>query len=148
MKNTVYNIEAVNRALPMVREAEYQLTRAQDKLRSARNWGIWDIMGGGLISTLVKHGKTDDANSCIRQAGRLMERVERLLPEICVGEAPVDEGGFGRIADVLFDGLFADLYMQGRINEQRDAVDEMLRRVRRVERELMRVGNGESGVGK
>jgi len=50
---TTYNREAVNKALPMVREAEYQLVRAQDKLDSARSWGIWDILGGGIISTLV-----------------------------------------------------------------------------------------------
>ena len=72
-----------------------------------------------------------------------MERVQDMLPDVYVGEAPVDEGGFGRVADVLFDGFFADMYMQGRINDQREAVDEMLQRVRRVERELMRIGNQE-----
>lgn len=133
------NRETIDRALPMVREAVYQLERAQDKLDSARNWGVWDLLGGGIISTLIKHGKTDDANDCIREAARLMERVQRMLPEAQVGEAPVDEGGFGRVADVLFDGLFADLYMQGRINDQREAVSRMLSRVRRVERELERM---------
>ena len=133
--------EVLNRALPMVREAAYQLERAQDKLDSARSWGVWDLLGGGLISTLVKHSRTDDANDCIRQAARLMERVQRMLPEAWVGEAPVDEGGFSRVADVLFDGFFTDLYMQGRIGNQRRAVDEMLSRVRRVERELTRMAS-------
>ncbi|MBR3504632.1 MAG: hypothetical protein IKO07_10400 [Clostridia bacterium] len=132
------NREILGKALPMVREAAYQLERAQDMLDSARNWGVWDMLGGGLVTTLIKHGKADDANACIRQAARLMERVERLLPEAYVGEAPVDEGGFGRVADVLFDGFFTDLYMQGRLKDQRRAVDEMLSRVRRVERELVR----------
>lgn len=132
------NREILGKALPMVREAAYQLERAQDMLDSARNWGVWDMLGGGLFTTLIKHGKADDANACIRQAARLMERVERLLPETYVGEAPVDEGGFGRVADVVFDGFFTDLYMQGRLKDQRRAVDEMLSRVRRVERELVR----------
>ena len=138
---TMATREVINKALPMVREAAYQLERAQDKLDSARGWGVWDMLGGGLVATLVKHGKADDANACIRQAARLMERVERMLPDACVGEAPVDEGGFGRVADVLFDGFFTDLYMQGRIKDQRAAVDEMLSRVRRVERELMRMSD-------
>ena len=136
-----YNREAIKRALPMVREAAYQLERAQDMLDSARGWGIFDILGGGLLSTLIKHGKTDDANECVSEAARLMERVQRLLPDIYVGEAPIDEGGFGRVADVLFDGFFTDLYMHGRINDQREAVDEMLSRVRRVERELTRMND-------
>ena len=138
---TMATREVINKALPMVREAAYQLERAQDKLDSARGWGVWDMLGGGLISTLVKHGKTDDANECICQAARLMERVQRLLPDMDVGRAPVDVGGFGRVADVLFDGFFTDLYMQGRINDQREAVGEMLSRVRRVERELTRMSN-------
>ena len=62
-----------------------------------------------------------------------------LLPDVYVGEAPVDEGGFGRVADVIFDGFFTDMYMQGRINDQREAVDEMLARVRRLDRELTRM---------
>ena len=138
-QSNMYNTEAVNRALPMVREAAYHLEKAQDQLASARNWGIWDILGGGLISTLVKHGRMDDANAEIHEAGRLMERVQALLPEICVGDAPEREHGFARVADLLFDGLFADIYMQGRISDQREAVDEMLARVRRVERELTRI---------
>ena len=138
---TMTSREIIGKALPMVREAAYQLERAQDKLDSARNWGVWDILGGGFIATLVKHGKMDDANDCIRQAARLMERVQRMLPEAYAGEAPIDEGGFGRMADVVFDGLFADLYMQSRVKDQRRAVDGMLSRVRRIERELTRMAN-------
>ena len=138
---TGYGRDVVNRALPLVREAAYLLEQAQDRLDSARRWGVWDILGGGLISTLIKHGRTDDANDCIREAGRLMERVQAMLPGARVGDAPVDEGGFGRVADVIFDGFFADIYMQGRINDQREAVDKMLARVRRLERELDRMAN-------
>ena len=123
----------------MVREAVYQLERAQDRLGSARNWGIFDILGGGLISTLVKHDRMDSAGDCIREASRLMERVRQMLPDIQVGGIPTEGDGFGRVADLLFDGFFTDMYMQGRINDRREAVDRMLSRVRRLERELTRL---------
>ena len=32
-------------------------TQASDKLGSARNWGIFDMLGGGFISDFVKHPK-------------------------------------------------------------------------------------------
>ena len=124
------------KALPMVREAAYQLEQAQQKLSSARNWGIFDLLGGGFISTLVKHSKVDDANDCIRHAARLMERVGDMLPEIDAGDAPLEEGGFRRFADLVFDGLWSDLYMQGKINDQRAAVERMLERVRAAERAI------------
>ena len=47
-------INAGNRALRSLREA-------QDNLNSAKNWGIWDMFGGGFISTMAKHSKMDCA---------------------------------------------------------------------------------------
>ena len=39
-------VEAGKRALRSLREAEEQLN-------SAKNWGLWDMFGGGVISTMV-----------------------------------------------------------------------------------------------
>ena len=40
-------MEAGNRALHSLREA-------QANLDSARNWGLWDMFGGGTITSLLK----------------------------------------------------------------------------------------------
>ena len=40
-------MEAGNRALHSLREA-------QANLDSARNWGLWDMFGGGTITSLIK----------------------------------------------------------------------------------------------
>lgn len=45
---------AGNRALKSLRNA-------QDSLNSAKNWGLWDMFGGGFISTMAKHSKMDSA---------------------------------------------------------------------------------------
>lgn len=42
--------EAGNRALT-------SLHSAQDMLKSAGNWGLLDMFGGGLISGMAKHSK-------------------------------------------------------------------------------------------
>ena len=47
-------IEAADRALE-------HLYRARDLLHSARNWGAFDILAGGFISSLIKRGKMSDA---------------------------------------------------------------------------------------
>ena len=44
------------------------LREAQKHLDSARGWGIFDMLGGGTISTLIKHSKMGDARRCIEQA--------------------------------------------------------------------------------
>ncbi len=51
-------VEAAKRALRSLREAEEQLN-------SAKNWGLWDMFGGGFISTMVKQSKMDRAKQSI-----------------------------------------------------------------------------------
>jgi chromosome segregation ATPase len=37
------------------------LRQVSSELGSAANWGTWDMLGGGMISTMVKHSKIDSA---------------------------------------------------------------------------------------
>ena len=54
-------MEAGNRALHSLREA-------QANLDSARNWGLWDMFGGGTITSLIKSSKMDRARQSIEEA--------------------------------------------------------------------------------
>ena len=55
-----------------IREAQYagqralaSLHMAEEKLGSARNWGIWDMLGGGFFTDMMKHSKISEASSYI-----------------------------------------------------------------------------------
>lgn len=106
------------------------LRRAQSELNSARNWGVYDIFGGGLISTLIKHDKINNADTYIKEAQYKLERFYQELDDI--GETfgtnlAVDD--FLTFADWFFDGLIADFMVQSRINRMREEVDRMIARV-------------------
>ena len=60
-KETQEAISAGERALSSLRNA-------QNELSSAKNWGLFDMLGGGFVSTLVKHGKMDNAKRYMEQA--------------------------------------------------------------------------------
>ena len=61
-KNEIYEaIQAGERALTC-------LGRAQERLNSARNWGILDLFGGGFITDMVKHSRM---NAAITPVGSL-----------------------------------------------------------------------------
>ena len=49
--------EAVNAA----NDALYNLGNAESVLKSAKGWGIADILGGRMIVTAIKRGKMNDA---------------------------------------------------------------------------------------
>ncbi|CAK4839792.1 unnamed protein product [Aphanomyces euteiches] len=70
--------EAV-RAGELVQQA---LERAEDCLRSAKNWGTYDLLGGGMISTAIKHGRMDDAQDHIRTAQNRLSQFAKELKDV------------------------------------------------------------------
>ncbi|WP_369282387.1 hypothetical protein [Oscillibacter sp. GMB15532] len=86
-----------------------QIASIEGSLDSAEGWGTWDLLGGGLISDLVKHSHLDDAQAQINDLQDRLRRYHTELADVTVQanvQAQVD--GFLRFADYFFDGLFAD----------------------------------------
>ena len=110
------------------------LRRAQSDLNSARNWGIFDLLGGGMISSLVKHSKLSDAQRHIDQARYDLDVFRRELADVNVPDVQID--GFLSFADFFFDGFLADFMVQSRINDARARLEDACRRVEDVLRQL------------
>ena len=66
------------------------LRQAQRCLDSARGWGVLDILGGGLITNLVKHSKLSDAQRCIDQAQYDLDAFRRELADVNLPYAEID----------------------------------------------------------
>ena len=47
----------VNQAINLTDQLISELDQAERQLASARNWGFLDVLGGGLITDLIKHSK-------------------------------------------------------------------------------------------
>ena len=124
-----------------VQEARYAGLRALDSLRaaqkaleSARGWGIFDILGGGTISTLVKHSKLDRAREHIENAQYALKKFRHELADVDLPDVRID--GLLTFADFIFDGFFADLLVQQRINEARRQIERTCRQVEDILRRL------------
>ena len=68
------DIAQVNQALNLTNQLIGELDQAERQLSSARNWGFVDILGGGIITDLIKHSKLNNAKAS-------MDRVQYLLQE-------------------------------------------------------------------
>lgn len=123
-------IEAGNRALK-------SLQSARNNLDSAKNWGIWDMLGGGFISTLAKHSKMDKAKQDMEQAKYDLHHFSRELQDVSMHcNLNIETGDFLSFADWFFDGFFVDWMVQDRINNARNEVDVAIRRVEDVLKQL------------
>ena len=113
------------------------LYAARDQLSSARNWGVVDLLGGGLISGLMKHSKLENAEAEIEQARSAMHDFRDELDDIRgIGKLSLEIGDFLRFADIFFDGFFVDFMVQSRIREAQYEVDEAIGRVQTMLRRL------------
>jgi len=113
------------------------LKSAKSKLDEAKSWGVVDILGGGIVSSLIKRSKMDDANAYIEQAKRDLARFGKELHDVQgFKDLGIKTDGFFPFADWFMDSTFADFVMQDRINNARDQVNKAIDRVESILRRL------------
>ena len=123
-------VEAGKRALRSLREAEEQLN-------SAKNWGLWDMFGGGFISTMVKHSKMDRAKQSMEQAKYDLRNFSRELNDVNIAcHLDIETGDFISFADWFFDSLLVDWMVQDRIHQASGQVADAICRVEGILRQL------------
>ncbi|MCD7736733.1 MAG: hypothetical protein LUI07_07220 [Lachnospiraceae bacterium] len=104
-------ITAANRALDSLENAEREL-------KGAKNWGLWDMFGGGAFSGIMKHSRLDKAKRQIEDAKYYLRVLGKELSDINISmNLQVEVGSFLTFADFFFDGIVADWMVQSKIND-------------------------------
>ena len=132
-ERTAGELREVQEAIQAGLAAQRALGEMISDLSGAENWGVWDMVGGGIMSTFAKHGCLDDAQDAAYEARRALSRFRTELADVSSDQVPdVELGDFAAFADYFFDGLFVDLFVQSRIREARDQVEAVTQRVERL----------------
>ena len=117
MSNEIMRRE-MKEALDAGERALSSLRNAQEKLNSAGNWGLFDMFGGGLFSTIMKRSKMDDAQQLMEAAKTDLKRFQRELKDVNIPlDLRMEVGSFLSFADFFFDGFVADYLVQSKISE-------------------------------
>lgn len=127
MDNSVSNVNAakntIRQILPLIDEAE-------QKFKSARNWGFLDIFGGGLLVDLIKHSKINSAGNIMNDISYLLGQLQNQLQTVRIPtDYKMQTGGFSTFADFLFDGAIFDIYMQSKIMNSIDEIRRLRNRL-------------------
>lgn len=131
------NLKEWNEAISAGSKVLTELNRAKELLESAKNWGTWDLLGGGMLSTAIKHGRIDDARSAIHSAQRSLRRFEVELVDVQRhASIQIEIGGLLTFADYFFDGLIADWIVQGRLSDSLQQIADKRSQVGLVVSEL------------
>lgn len=123
----------IREALAAAQETLELLEQAKALLDSAGNWGLWDMLGGGMLVTYMKHSKMNKAQETMEQAKRSVLRLQKELRDVDrTLDVSLHVDDFLRFADYFFDGLIADWLVQSRIQEAKEQVTEAKRIICRV----------------
>ena len=126
LSDVTHQQKELEEALSAGENAKRLLGQVQDDLDSARSWGTWDLLGGGLIATMAKYDRLDSAQSSIQAAQRALSDFRTELADVSQLQLPnIQIGEFATFADYFFDGIFSDWYVQSSIKKAQEGVSEV-----------------------
>ncbi|MGG7176899.1 hypothetical protein ACQPU1_04850 [Clostridium paraputrificum] len=104
------------------------IRNAGEALDSAKSWGTYDMIGGGVMSSIVKHDKLDTARKELNKLGYSIGRLNMELSDIdmvlAIDDLTFDSSTYA--FDVFFDNIFTDMSVQ-------DKIKDSLSKIRRLE---------------
>ena len=133
----MYNIDKreIQEAIEAADVALEHLNRAKRSLSSASGWGLFDTLGGGFISGLIKHSKMSDAESEINAAKRALERFSKELRDVN-GYSSIHINEFLTFGDLFCDGFLMDVLVQSQIGKAKRECDQAIEQVTRIRYDL------------
>ncbi len=114
----------INEAIEAGRNAQVRLRRIQETLRSAKGWGIYDLLGGGLISGMMKRIRMEKAQQQIEELRGSLERFNSELKDVqvqCSASAELSE--WLNITDLVFDDPLSDWLSLSKIKDAKAEID-------------------------
>ncbi|MFB0971731.1 MAG: hypothetical protein GX666_01470 [Tissierellia bacterium] len=110
------NLE-IQEAINAADDALLYLKEAEKFAKSAGNWGMFDILGGGFFATMIKREKMEDVEKNISKAQKAIEVLNLELKDLeTIIDVNIETGDFLTFADYFFDGFIADFMVQEKIN--------------------------------
>lgn len=137
MKNNVY-VNEIFEAIDAADEALACLYEARNSLVSAKRWGVLDMMGGTIFSTMFKRNKMKTAQQHMNNAKQALKKFTDELNDIDeIVDLEFKMNDFLSFADYFFDNFFFDLSIQNRIKEARYKIDWTINAVQTIRKDLI-----------
>lgn len=116
--------------------------RAIECLDSADGYATWDLLGGGMIADLAKHGRLDEAEQHMEALRSQLSLFEKELNDVALdADIQVNVEGFLRMADYWFDNLFTDWTVKSRIEESHSQVQRIHQKIERLLQQIAYMKN-------
>lgn len=111
-----YMIRQRDEAIAAGEQALVHLRAAETQLEKAKTWGMFDMLGRGILTTAMKRARMQEAQTILKTAQQALDRFSRELSDVRgFGSIHLESNDFLSFADFFFDGLLVDYMVQKRI---------------------------------
>ena len=139
--------EKINGAIGQQKELEEALAAGEKALRqldkvaialdSAGNWGTWDVLGGGLLTDVMKYSQLDEAQGELEQLQFCLRRYQTELADVtALHIADFHPDGLTGVVDILFDNIFTDWAVLARIQNSQAQIQALGQQLTGFQRQL------------
>ncbi|WP_455258391.1 hypothetical protein [Peptoniphilus asaccharolyticus] len=112
------------------------LYNARDLFKSAKNWGYFDMFGGGMISTFIKHNKMNRAEEELKKTRQAVQTLKAELLDVNTSIGFDIPDSFLTFADYFFDGIVADYLVQSKIHNSLSQVEDGIEQIEQIIKNL------------
>ena len=137
IKDTTLEKREINEALLEGDKLIPTINKAISNLESAKNWGVYDMLGGDLLATMAKRSKMNDASNSINSIKVLLKRYNSELNDLSNNiNLSLNITGLSSAMDYFFDNFFTDYFIQGKINNALDSTIKLKLKVNETQSNL------------
>ena len=136
-------VKELDEAIEAGRIVMESLNETLSSLESAKGFGVWDMVGGGLVASAAKHFYLDEARYYADSAQHSLSRFKTELADVKIhAKFQIEIGSLATFADFFFDGFLVDWRVQSKINESADEVEATRGQVKQVLLKLEKMKEG------
>ncbi len=133
LAETEADIKELQQAIRAGNSAGAALKKVEVKLKSAKNFGTWDMLGGGMLVSLMKHDSMDGARTSALQAQRALDRFQSELGDVGTTlNRSIQLDKTTKIFDLFFDNIFVDWMVQSKLQRASKQCMATKKEVRRI----------------
>lgn len=95
-------------------------------LSSAKTWGIFDILGGGFFTSLMKRDKIGKVNDNIRNLRYQLEITQKELGDVDqMIDIEIPNNFTDNFFDIVFDNIFTDILTQSKLKKTNTKLSDL-----------------------
>lgn len=137
LRDTYQVIVEIKEARAVASDVIIASGEAIEALESAKSFGAWDIVGGGMLATMAKRDKMSAAENKLNAVNYGIKKLQKELKDVkIVFDVDLNIGSYLKGMDFFFDNIFTDIAVQSKIDETLTNIRKVKGDVNDLHREL------------